>query len=92
MGFSFRNSCENFCEKGTLPFIQGKKGSVPFLRDAAEREAVSMRRVYSVLGLLVVAWLAFYLSSYGVLVHSDPLPHVVRMHGDFTGTRGVAAK
>jgi len=44
-----------------------------------------MRWVYAVLGLLVVAWLAFYLSSYGVLVHSEPLPHVVRMHGDFTG-------
>ena len=30
-----------------------------------------MRIVYSILGLLAVAWLALYLSSYGVLVWSD---------------------
>jgi hypothetical protein len=46
---------------------------------------MSKRWAYSVIGLLVVAWLAFYLSSYGALLHNELLAHVVRMHGDFTG-------
>jgi hypothetical protein len=44
-----------------------------------------MRAVYAVLGLVAAAWLGLYLSSRGALIHSEPVPHVVRMHADFTG-------
>ena len=47
------------------------------------RGGINMRAVYA--AAAAAAWLGLYLSSCGVLVHSEPVPHVVRMHGDFTG-------
>jgi len=32
---------------------------------------MSKRWAYSIIGLIVVAWLVLYLSTYGVLVYSD---------------------